>query len=257
MRKNIAVAFSLAFALLFGGGTAPADEPEQLKVLSAGIMQFPLKDITPNYERMTGEKLVITYDFAGAVKARFQKGEAADVVILPKAEIAAFVKAKKIAADSVRVIARSGVALGTRKGAAKPDIGSAAAVKKTLLEAKSIAYFDPASGAQDAVQLKRVLDKLGIAKQVGAKAKPWKSPDDATAEKDAEIVITQPAGIIASANYDLVGMLPAPMQDPERFTWAAGAASRAADLGAARDLVRFLAAPNSAAVFKAKGMPPP
>ena len=251
---KVAVSFSVALAMLVCGAAARADE---LKVLAPTIMQPAMTDLAAGYDRLAGVKLAITYDPAGAIKTRFQKGEAADVVILPKPDLAVLAKERKIAAASIRVVARTAVVLAVRKGQPKPDIGSAEAVKKTLLAAKSVAYFDPAAGNASGVQFRQAINRLGLGKQIAAKAKLLKTPADLTAEKDAEIVVAQPPFLIGSANYDTVGPLPAEMQNLERFTWAAGAAAKSQDPTGAGDLVRYLASPESAGVFKAKGMPPP
>lgn len=252
--KRFAVSLSLALAMLFFGAAAQADE---LKVLSAGVMRSALPDLATGFERLTGVKLTITLDSAGNVKSRVQKGEATDVVILPKPELALLAKARKIAPDSIRVLARTGLAVGVRKGAPKPDIGSVEALKKTLLEAKSIAYNDPAKGFADGVQVRRVLQRLGIAKQMNAKTKLRESPEEIANSTDGDIYIGQPPALVASKNYEMVGLLPASLQNWDAFTWAAGVDTKTQDPTGAGDLVRYLASPESANVFKAKGMPPP
>ncbi len=251
--KKLAVSFIAALVLLVCGAAAQADE---LKVLSGGIMRYALPEIASGYERMIGVKLLITYDAVGSVKSRVRKGEAVDVVILPKPDLAALAKARKMAADSVQVIARTPLALGVRKGMAKPDIGSAEALKKALLAAKSIAYNDPSKGFADGVLVRRVLNQLRIAKQVKAKAKLLKTPEEISSEKDAEFRIGWAPTFVGSKDYDLVGPLPAQFQDNARSTWAAGVATKSADPDGARDLIRVLAAPIAEGTFKAKGMGP-
>lgn len=252
--KKIAALLSIALAVLLGGAAAQADE---LKVLSGGVMRNALPEVASGFERMTGVKLAITYDAARTVKIRVQKGEAVDVVILPKPDLAALAKTRKIAADSVQVIAQMPLALGVKKGMAKPDIASAEAVKKALLEAKSIAYNDPSKGFADGVLARRAIDRLKIAKQVKAKVKLLETPEEIRGEKDAELRIGWAPTFVGSNDYDLVGPLPAQFQDKERSTWAAGAAAKAADPNGARDLIRVLAAPIAGGTFKSKGMAPP
>jgi molybdate transport system substrate-binding protein len=253
--KRVVVATSLAVGLLLPATMTWADE---LKVQSAGIMHFALKDAGDNFTRMTGIKLVIAYDNAGAVKTKLEKGEPADVVILPKPDMAALVKARKIAPDSVHPIVRTVLSVAVRKGQPKPDISSVAAVKNALLAAKTVAYSDPAAGAGDGMLFQRDLARLGVAKQVAAKARLWKSVQQAIDEKSADLLVAwQPALLAKAGDYDLVGPLPAQLQDPEHSILLAGAATKSADHETAGDFTRVLASPESLGVFKGKGFTPP
>jgi molybdate transport system substrate-binding protein len=158
--KRIVGFASIAAVLL---SLVPVARAEESKVLSAGIMHFALKDVGDNFTGRTGTKLAITFGSAGGVKTRVEKGEAADVVILPKPDIAALAKADKIAPDSVHDIARTALSIAVRKGQPKPDISSLATVKEALLAAKTIAYYDAATGGADGVLAARDFARLGIA----------------------------------------------------------------------------------------------
>ena len=150
--KRIAVVASIAAVLL---SLVPLARADELKVLSAGTMHFALKDVGDNFTGKTGTKLAITYGGAGQIKSEIERGQPADVVILPTPDIAALAKAGEIAPDSVHDIARTALSIAVRKGQPKPDISSLAAVKETLLAAKTIGYYDAQPGevalGQDAV----------------------------------------------------------------------------------------------------------
>lgn len=252
--KRIAVLAAIA-AVLPLVTVARADE---LKVLSAGTMHFALKDVGDNFTHMTGTKLAITFGSVGGVKTKLEKGEPADVVILPKPDIAALAKAGKIAPDSVHDIARTPLSIAVRKGQPKPDISSLAAVKQALLAAKTIAYFAAAAGGADGVLAERGFAHLGVTKEIAAKAKLWKSVQEVIAEKSADLLVGwQPALMSKAADYEFVGPLPPELQDPEDSTWTAGAATKAADLGAAKGFTKVLASPQSLGIFKGKGYTPP
>jgi len=60
-----------------------------------------------------------------------------------------------------------------------------------------------------------------------------------------------------AADYEFVGPLPPELQDPGHSTWTAGAAIKAADLGAAKGFTQEIASPESLSVFKGKGFTPP
>ncbi|HUB16636.1 MAG TPA: substrate-binding domain-containing protein [Acetobacteraceae bacterium] len=205
--KRIAVVASIAVMLLSLAAVAQAD---QLKVLSAGTMHFALKDVGDNFTRKTGTKLAITFGSVGGIKTEFEEGEAADVVILPKPDIAALARAARIAPDSVHDIARTELSIAVRKGQPKPDISSLAGVRQALLAAKTISYFAAAAGGADGVLTEHDFARLGIAKEVAAKAKLWKSVQEVIAEKHADLLVGwQPALLSKAADYVFVGTLPA------------------------------------------------
>jgi molybdate transport system substrate-binding protein len=253
--KRIAVLASIAAMLLSLVAVARADE---LKVLSAGTMHFALKDVGDNFTRKTGTQLAITYGGAGKIKSDVEKGEPADVAILPKPDIAALAKAGKIAPDSVHDIARTALSIAVRKGQPKPDISSLAAVKEALLAAKAIAYYDAAAGGADGALAERGFARLGIANEVAAKAKLWKSVQEVIAEKSADLLVGwQPPLLSKASDYEFVGPMPPELQDPEHSTWTAGAATKSSDLATAKAFTQMLASPESLGVFKSKGFTPP
>ena len=162
-----------------------------------------------------------------------------------------------MASGSNVVLARSGVAAAVPQGAPKPDIASVDSFKRTLLEAKSIAYPVPDAGHASGIHFLGVIERLGIVQQVNSKAKFMEgSVAEFAAHDSADIVISQPMEILATPGYQLVGWLPEELQDRERFTWAVGITASAKEPEAARALIQFLSSPAAAAVIKKKGMEP-
>jgi molybdate transport system substrate-binding protein len=259
VKTGYVVALAMLGAMGIGTVSVPVAQADELKVLSAGIMHFALKDVGNNFTGRTGTKLAITFGGAGVVKTRVEKDEPVDVVILPKPDIAALAKAGKIAPDSVHDIAHTALSIAVRKGQPKPDISSLAAVKEALLAANTIAYYSAAAGGADGILAERDSARLGIANKVAAKATLWKSVQEAIAEKSADLIIGwQPALLSKAADYEFVGPLPPELQyDPEHSTWTAGAATKAADLEGAKAFTQFLASPESLGVFTSKGFTPP
>ena len=165
--RAVVAASNIGFMCLLMVGIAA--EAAEIKVLSAIGMQAVMEDLGPKFERATGHKLAITLPLLGGVVKRVQGGETADVVVIPRQGIDGLVKDGKAAADNVTVLARSGIGVAVRKGAPKPDISSPDALKRTLLAAKSIAYVDPASGGASGIHFAKVLERLGIAKEMKSK----------------------------------------------------------------------------------------
>jgi molybdate transport system substrate-binding protein len=255
--KNCARMFAsalIAFVILSLAGIANAAE---IKVLCAAGFRTVMDDLVPKFERASGHKLVVSFDTAGLALKRLQGGEAADLVILPREGIDTLVKEGKAATDNVTPLARVGLNLAVRKGASKPDISSPDALKRTLLAAKSISYLDPASGGASSSQFAKVLDQLGIAKEMKAKTVlvgNTKEMEPLVANGKAEIVVQIRGNLLTLSGIDIVGPLPGSLYQPFAFT--AVVMGSAKEAGTARALVNYLRTPESAKVIKSKGMDP-
>src|SRR5438477_7809959 len=137
------VVLGLALLGITGGFAARAAE---IKLLCAVALHPAIDALIPEFEKSSGHKVTIAYATAGAVANRVQKGEAADIVISAGPVIDQLQAQGKVVADSRVTIAKVGVGVFVRKGAAKPDISSADEFKRSMLAARSIAYTDPAGG---------------------------------------------------------------------------------------------------------------
>ena len=77
MRKLLTFVFGLFLAT---GATADGAE---IKVISAKAAGLFLGELAPKFERVSGNKVNISYDEAGIVRKRILGGEAFDVTFLP------------------------------------------------------------------------------------------------------------------------------------------------------------------------------
>ena len=118
------IALGLGLAL-FGVAAASTARAAEIKVLAAVALQPGMVALIPDFEKSSGQKVTIAYGTAGAVADRVQKGEAADIVISAGPPIDQLQAQGKVVADSRVTIAKVGVGVFVRKGAAKPDISSA------------------------------------------------------------------------------------------------------------------------------------
>src|SRR5271154_5953149 len=138
-----------------------------IKILSGGAMRSLMIEIVPLFERASGAKVEIEFRLTSVLMKEIEAGAAFDVALLPRPELDALVRAGKIAAGGPADVTRSAVGLAVRAGAIKPDITTVAALTRTLIAARSIAYSDGPSGAYIA----GLLERLGIAAQMKAKTK--------------------------------------------------------------------------------------
>ncbi len=174
------------------------------------------------------------------------------MAILTTGGVDDLIKQGKLAAATRAALARSPIGVAVRKGAPKPDISTTEAFKSAMLNAKSIAYVEQGASG---IYLKDMFVRIGIADAI--KNKVRLAPTAAAefvARGEAEIGMTQVSEILPVAGADLVGPLPAEIQNYTNFASAVGTAAKQAD--AAKALVKFLASPEAARVMKAKGLEP-
>ena len=200
----------------------------------------------------------VDYATAGIIRDRIRDGEAADIGIMPKSAFDPLVASGKIATSSATVIARSLIAVAVPSGSAKPDISSAEAVKRSLLAAKSIVYPDPTKGGATGIHAARVIERLGITAEMKPKTTlvPGSEYRDVLAKREAEIGIVQPMVVMGAPGVDIVGPLPAELQNTTDFVFYGGITANAKESAAADAFIKFLLAPEAARVIKAKGMEP-
>jgi molybdate transport system substrate-binding protein len=227
---------------------APARAAE-VTLLCSNALKSVMEELAPRFDQASGHRLVIVYGSTGALKARVDKGEAFDLAIFGAGAIDGLIKDGKLAGRSE--VASSGMGVAIRKGAPKPDLSSTEAFKRTVLNAKSIAFSeDGVSG----VYLKGLFQRLGIADEIKPKTVHGRGAE-MVAEGKAELGITQISEILPVAGAEVAGPLPRDVQQVTAFPAAVSTTAKAPD--AARALLNYLATPEAAAVMKSKGLEPP
>jgi molybdate transport system substrate-binding protein len=252
---RLAAAGIAATILSSQAGVANAAE---VKVLSAVAVKAVLDDLVSGFERATGHKVTIAYATAGVLRDRIKASEAFDMAVLPRPIMDPLITQGAIAPASTTVFARSLVSVGVRAGAPKPDISTVEAFKRTMLAAKSISYADPAKGGGSGIHAASVIERLGIAEEMKPKTKlvPGAESVDLVAKGEAEIAIVNTPVIVSKPGVELVGPLPAELQNTTDFVFFVGVGASAKEPDAAKALIKYLQAPDAARVIKAKGMEP-
>ena len=244
---------AIAVFLIAQAGLVKAAE---VKVFSTIGVQAALEELAPKFEQATGSKLNITWATAAILVKRVQAGETADLMVLTKQSLDALTKDNKATAGADAVFASSGMAVVVKKGAPKPDI-STPDVQEALINAKTIAYSDPAAGGASGVYFAKLLERMGIADQMKAKTRhppPSGNSANLVVAGEADLAIQQEPEVMSVAGIDMVGPLPADLNNITAYAAGIGAGSQQAD--AATALIRFLHSPEAQAVFKAKGLKP-
>jgi molybdate transport system substrate-binding protein len=238
-----------------------AQPAEQLRVLSAVGMRQVMVALAPTFEQETGHKLSIAFDSGAVIARRLRSGEAADVIIIPRAAIDEIVRAGVVGATSVVDVARSTVGVAVRRGAPKPDISTPEAVRRTLLAATSVAMPDPSLGGSSGVHIAKMLDDFGIAEELRPRIVLASNPDredempgSLVASGRAEIALHQIQELIAVPGLEIVGPLPGDLKGD--FLFSAGIRAGTTREVAGRQLLEVLRRPKTLELIKSKGMKP-
>ena len=245
----MAIALGAASSFIF----AAAVNAAEIKVLSTQATEEAYRELVPQFEQASGHKVATVFTGTLDANKRLAAGESYDLLIMSAPSIDEHIKSGKVAAGSRVDLAKSGVGVGVKAGAPKPDISTTEALKKTLLAAKSIGYSTGPSG----VYMIGLFQRLGIADEIKPKLKQTPTGvfvGNIIANGEAEIGFQQVSELSHFAGVDYVGPLPA---DVQRFTmFSTGIMAGAKEADAAKALVKFITSPNAAAAFKKRGMEP-
>lgn len=229
-----------------------------LRVMTSGAFTAAYLELIPRLEPLIKKKLVTAATSIGtgenSIPNRLRRGEPVDIVIVADGVLLGFIKEGLIIAESHTPVARSAIGMAVRTGAPKPDIGSVDALKRTLLQAKSIAYSASVSGEYLTTEL---YQRLGIADQVMSKSRligGGERVGAVIARGEAEIGFQQMSELLPVPGIDHVTPLPPEVQKVSVFS--AGVAASTRDAVAAHAVIRFLSSPEAAGAITKSGLEP-
>ena len=233
---------------------AHAAAAAELSVLSGGAIEPGLKAAAAAFQRETGHAVRITFNTTPQIRQRIAGGEAPDVVIAPPAAIEEFAKAGRLETDRV-LVGRVGLGAAVRPGAPVPDISSADALRRAVLEAESIVFNRASTG----LYFEELLKKMGVYDQVASRTTRY--PDGASV---MEHVLAKGQGreigfgpiteilLYKDKGLRLVGPLPAEVQN--YTSYVAVPMLKGSNLDQARAFVRYLGSPAGKALVQAAGI---
>ncbi|PYR98865.1 MAG: hypothetical protein DMG12_21610 [Acidobacteria bacterium] len=243
---------AMGFVFVFTFVQESTAQAPPVRVLASNGMKAVLDETRAQAERAIGHPLAMEISTSASTKQKIQSGAAFDVAILTTEVIEDLSKEGKIAAGTRADLARSGIGVGIRKGAPKPDISTPDSIKRVLLNAKSMTWVRDGASR---VHIEKMLEGLGITNDVKSKIVLTPGADQATAtvaEGKTEMVITLISEILPVRGLELVGPLPSKFQSYVSF--AAGVSPNAKNADAAKALIKFLTDASVTPTFKAKGM---
>jgi len=244
------------FSFFLIAGMPSLARAAEIKLLGPASFRILFPKLLPQFEKTSGHKVTASYAPLGVITERVIKGENVDVPIVSGQQNEELQKQGKLLAGSRVEIAQVGFTVFIKKGAAKPDLSTADALKRSLLAAKSIAVGDPARGGGASLYTIGLLKRLGIAEEV--KAKIWLEPSgteiaEAVAKGETELGIGVASDLSLVAGIESVA-LPAEVQNYSLYVAGINAGSNQVD--AAKALIAFLTSPVVKQALTANGFEP-
>jgi molybdate transport system substrate-binding protein len=242
-----------AFTLVLIAVPIAGAEAAELQVLAGGGIAVPFREIAALFQSASGHKLVIRFGTTPELIKMATAGGPFDLGVVPRDVMENPAARAKFDAGPMPYVARAGLGVAVRAGAAKPDISTAEALKQTLLKARSVASI-PASATGTAVAA--AYESLGIAEAMQAKTRAQAAPPqiaEAVAKGEAELAVFL-LNVLTDPRLDVVGPFPAEVQ--REVVYTAGVAAGAAEPEAAKAFLAYMMGPQAAAVLRARGMTP-
>jgi molybdate transport system substrate-binding protein len=238
-------------ALVAVGFAVPAPAADITVLAGMGVVSG-VSDLAPAYEKLTGHSIIVRFEPAAAMNDKINASEPADIAALQPAEVDNFIEQGRMVAGTRTDFAQAGVGVAVKAGAPRPDIGTVAAFKHAMINARSIGYSQAGSGLIAAA----AMEKLGIADQLRAKTTfiNGRPVAMAVAKGEVEVGLQQINVILPIAGADYVGPLPMELQDTVKFSAAILTVSKHKDL--ARAFLNYIASADAGPLLRRSGMEP-
>jgi len=235
-------------------GAAPGARAQtEITLLSPNPIETTINKLVADFQAKSGIKVTIIYGTGVSTRKDVAAGKAQDVSLLfspfPEA-----LRTGNVIPNSATVIARMRLAIAVRKGAPKPDISTPDAVRRTLLNAKSIVSVDPEQGSVGGAAL-LALNKLGITEELKPRIR-WVPTggvvQDSVAKGEYELALGPYLSDMRNPGLDVVGALSPDAAPPVDVTGFISTNTRNAQ--AARALLDYLSSPEVAPVYRSAKM---
>lgn len=183
-----------------------------LKMMCALVVRTPFDQvIVPNFEAVEGS-IEIAWSPSTVILKKLAEGQTADIVLALSDSIDMLI-AQGVVDPATRVdVVTSTLGVAVLAGTPHPDISTAEAFRKTLLAARSVAY---SRGGASGIYFKQMIEKLGIADNINARATII--PEGFTAEMlitgEADLAVQQHSELLTVSGIDIIGSFPDALQN--------------------------------------------
>ena len=231
---------------------------DEIHVASSGGFAAAYRALAPGFEARTGHKLIAVWgpsmgETSGAIPKRLERAEPIDVVIMVGDALDKLVSQGRVEDAGHRLLANSKIGVAVPAGAAKPDVRTVEGLKQALLNARSIAYSDSASGEY----LSKVLfPRLGVAEQIRGKSRmiPAEPVAQVVARGEADLGFQQVSELLPIQGIDFLGEIPEETQQLTPFS--AGVVAGTKEHAAAMALIDYLSSDEAAPLIRKTGLTP-
>jgi len=262
MAKNLSAAYvalkaTVIASLLLLFATQNSVRAAEITFLCASALEPAMGELIQVFQSTSGHKVNASFATIGNNTDRIRKGDVADLAIVSIQQREDLQSERKLIPTTLVVIAKLGIGVSMKKGAAKPDVTSSEALKRTLLKARSIGVPRPTSGSPVGAYAPQLFDRLGISADVKSKlvlTPPGISSARLVAKGDAEIGLTAISEILADPDLELIGPLPDDVQHYIIYTGVIP--SNAKEPAAAKAFIDFLTSRQAAPILKSRGLEP-
>jgi molybdate transport system substrate-binding protein len=208
---RIVPAVTLLVSILISGAAAPPAAAQDVKIYAAAVVKTPLTAIAADYEKVTGNRVTLVFDTAGATEQRFRADPDAALLITTVPLIR---KAESMGAlqDGTSTLLGSTVAgVAVTPGAPKPDVSTPEKLKAALLAANRIAVSDPSRGATVGTHFMKVIEALGVKDDVLRKVRFSRDGVETVrlvVEGGADLGVSQSSEIVQASHDAFAGPFP-------------------------------------------------
>ena len=235
--------------------TCSAPAFAQLKVIMSAGFSGAYNQLLPEFEKTTG--ITVSTGSAASqgtgpqtIGAQLQRGAPADVVILSREGLNDLIAAGRIMAGTDVDLARAGLGVAVRAGAAPPDVSTVAGFKQALLNAKTVAVVGSTSGI---FLTAKIFPQLEVANRISVKVTERSTQSLAmVAAGDVNITVQPVSELVHAPGLTFAGRVPDELQLNQVFSAAIVKGSTKPDLG--RQLIQFLASERAATAIDKSGM---
>lgn len=238
-------------------GFAAMSHAAEVTVMSGGAVKSAFTEACDAWQKKTGNKVTATFAPAGELRKKVAAGEVTDILVVPVENLAEYEKGGAIVASTRKDLGVVAMGAAVKKGAPVPDISTPEALKRTLMQTRSLTYMDPTRGTSGKHFDEAVLPKLGIRDEVRAKTRFGEGGfiAEKVARGEVDMAFHQMTEMLPVPGITIVGPLPRELQ--KETVYSAVIMKGAKNPQDARALLDFLTLAEGRKAFLDRGFTAP